>query len=115
MTRGAPTQQYTLSLSMLIITSEDEATHLFISVCFSGAPLQWFASIDKDRNGVLSVAELQAALAAGGMNFSMSMVASIIRCARDGNFCNPWSSESSEGVRGWQLCTGHASSSHQAW
>ena len=40
---------------------------------------QWFASVDSDRSGQLNTAELQRALAQGGLNFSMKLVSSMIR------------------------------------
>ncbi|GIM11045.1 hypothetical protein Vretimale_14400, partial [Volvox reticuliferus] len=40
---------------------------------------QWFTKVDKDSNGHISVGELQAALAEGGLNFSLGTTASIIR------------------------------------
>ncbi len=40
---------------------------------------QWFAKVDKDASGRISVTELQAALAEGGLNFSLGTVAAIIR------------------------------------
>ena len=40
---------------------------------------QWFAMVDADRSGAISATELQKALAQGGLNFSLKMVASIIR------------------------------------
>lgn len=47
---------------------------------------KWFDAIDKDQNGSLTVQELQAALAEGGFNFSLALVAHIIRQAdRDGS------------------------------
>lgn len=39
-----------------------------------------FDAIDKDQNGSLTVQELQAALAEGGFDFSLALVAHIIRC-----------------------------------
>ena len=40
---------------------------------------QWFAVVDVDRSGQVNAAELQRALAQGGLNFSMKLVASMIR------------------------------------
>ena len=40
---------------------------------------QWFSAVDKDRSGTISVAELQQALASGGLNFSMKLVSSMVR------------------------------------
>lgn len=40
---------------------------------------QWFLAIDKDKNGRLTATELQSALQLGGLNFSLSTVAHIIR------------------------------------
>ncbi|KAK9816963.1 hypothetical protein WJX72_007559 [[Myrmecia] bisecta] len=41
--------------------------------------LQWFNAIDTDRRGTLDVKELQKALALGHLNFSLKMVANLIR------------------------------------
>ncbi|KAG2500728.1 hypothetical protein HYH03_001492 [Edaphochlamys debaryana] len=40
---------------------------------------RWFSSVDKDCSGRISAPELQASLSDGGMNFSLSTVAAIIR------------------------------------
>ncbi|KAI8476982.1 MAG: EF-hand [Monoraphidium minutum] len=40
---------------------------------------QWFLAIDTDQNGALAPHELQRALQLGGLNFSLSTVAHIIR------------------------------------
>mmetsp|Transcript_64381 Transcript_64381/g.176743 ORF Transcript_64381/g.176743 Transcript_64381/m.176743 type:complete len:196 (-) Transcript_64381:241-828(-) len=40
---------------------------------------QWFAMVDTDRSGAISAQELQRALAQGGLNYSLKMIASIIR------------------------------------
>ena len=40
---------------------------------------QWFAAVDADSSGRASLRELQRALAAGGLNFSMKLVASLVR------------------------------------
>ncbi|KAL1522944.1 hypothetical protein AB1Y20_017908 [Prymnesium parvum] len=40
---------------------------------------QWFTMVDTDRSGAISALELQRALSQGGLNYSLKMVASIIR------------------------------------
>ena len=40
---------------------------------------QWFGQVDSDRSGQVNSAELQRALAQGGLNFSMKLVSSMIR------------------------------------
>lgn len=40
---------------------------------------QWFNVVDSDRSGQVNAAELQKALAQGGLNFSMKLVSSLIR------------------------------------
>jgi len=40
---------------------------------------QWFGSVDTDRSGQIDVKELQRALAMGGLNFSLAVVAHMIR------------------------------------
>lgn len=42
---------------------------------------QWFGSVDTDRSGQIDVKELQRALAMGGLNFSLAVVAHMIRWA----------------------------------
>ena len=39
----------------------------------------WFQQVDKDRTGRIDVAELQAALQQGGLNYSRKMVVSFVR------------------------------------
>ncbi|PNH03531.1 Programmed cell death protein 6 [Tetrabaena socialis] len=47
---------------------------------------RWFDAVDKDHSGHITVTELQAALADGGLNFSLGTVAAIIRqCDRTGS------------------------------
>jgi Ca2+-binding EF-hand superfamily protein len=41
--------------------------------------VQWFSSVDSDRSGQIDVKELQRALAMGGLNFSLAVVAHMIR------------------------------------
>lgn len=43
--------------------------------------LQWFDSIDLNRDGLLDVSELQKALAIGNLQFSLVTVAHMIRCS----------------------------------
>ena len=40
---------------------------------------QWFYAVDTDRSGQVNAAELQKAMAQGGLNFSMKLVSSMIR------------------------------------
>ena len=40
---------------------------------------QWFFAVDTDRSGAVNAAELQKAMAQGGLNFSMKLVSSMIR------------------------------------
>ena len=41
--------------------------------------VQWFDSIDKDRNGTLDALELQQALRLGNLHFSLFAVAQMVR------------------------------------
>ena len=41
--------------------------------------VQWFQSIDKDRNGTLDALELQQALRLGNLHFSLFAVAQMVR------------------------------------
>ena len=43
--------------------------------------LQWFAAVDTDRSGRISVNELQEALALGNLHFSLAVCAQMIRSA----------------------------------
>jgi hypothetical protein len=40
---------------------------------------QWFMAIDTDRSGTLSAAELQRALAMGGLHFGLTDVDQMVR------------------------------------
>ena len=40
---------------------------------------QWFQAVDTDRSGRISTQELQKALQMGGLNFSLKLVASLVR------------------------------------
>ena len=42
--------------------------------------LQWFESIDLNKDGLLDATELQRALAVGNLHFSLVTVAHMIRC-----------------------------------
>ncbi len=42
--------------------------------------LQWFESIDLDKNGQLDAVELQKALGTGNLHFSLRTIAHMIRC-----------------------------------
>lgn len=53
-----------------------DATLVTISSC-----LQWFAAVDTDRSGKISVNELQQALALGNLHFSLAVCAQMIRSA----------------------------------
>ena len=44
---------------------------------------QWFNVVDADRSGEVNTAELQQALAQGGLNFSMKLASSMIRMFDD--------------------------------
>jgi len=44
-----------------------------------GALQQWFQAVDRDRSGRVSTQELQQALAMGGLNFSLKLIASLVR------------------------------------
>ena len=44
---------------------------------------QWFSVVDADRSGEVNTAELQQALAQGGLNFSMKLASSMIRMFDD--------------------------------
>ena len=43
--------------------------------------MQWFESVDLDKNGQLDTAELQTALASSNLHLSEAVVAHMIRCA----------------------------------
>lgn len=45
----------------------------------NSALTQWFNAVDLQRSGRISVPELQTALSKGGLNYSMRMVASLMR------------------------------------
>lgn len=65
--------RYAQVLALHCATGSSPATH---PRC-----LQWFAAVDTDRSGRISVNELQEALALGNLHFSLAVCAQMIRFA----------------------------------
>lgn len=66
--------------------------------------VQWFAAVDTDRSGRISVTELQEALALGNLHFSLAVCAQMIRFAAADPDCQELVWYSAE-----ILCTGTSS------
>ena len=80
--------------------------------------MQWFASIDSNRDGLVSAPELQRSLSIGGLHYSLQQVSNMVRCAQCSRADVPHAPNTlcrcTRVLTSNRLCTLHATSWHSA-